>query len=80
MAISESYVNMSRFSKENFIRIIRQIEKMEQNNENIWVPIGILEIMYDDDCAWIDEYFNIIPELRDVNILWNKIQMHLIER
>ena len=71
---------MSRFSKNNFIRIIREIEEMEQNGENIWVPIGILEIMYDDDCAWIDEYFNIIPALRDVNILWNKIQMHLIER
>lgn len=42
---------MSRFSKGNFITVIREIEAMEQNDENIWVPIGILEMMYEDDCG-----------------------------
>ena len=40
---------MSKFSKGNFTIVIQEIEEMERNGENIWVPIGILEIMYDDD-------------------------------
>lgn len=72
---------MSKFSKGNFIIVIREIEEMERNGENIWVPIGILEIMYDDDYGWIDKYFSTSPEARDsVDILWYKIQMHLLER
>lgn len=54
---------------------------MERNGENIWVPIGILEIMYEDDYGWIDKYFSTSPETRDsVDVLWYKIQMHLLER
>ena len=72
---------MSRFSKGNFIAVIREIEAMERNGENIWVPIGILEVMYEDDYGWIDKHFSTSPETRDsVDVLWYKIQMHLLER
>lgn len=72
---------MSRFSKSNFIKIIREIEEMERNKENIWVPIGLLEVMYEDDYGWIDKYFSTSLETRDsVDMLWYKIQMHLLER
>lgn len=40
---------MAKFSKNNFKLIMREIEKMQAENENIDVPIGILEVMYDDD-------------------------------
>ena len=40
---------MSKFHKTNFKKIISEIEKMELEDQNIWVPIGILEYMYDDD-------------------------------
>lgn len=40
---------MAKFSKNNFYMVIHEIEAMEANNQNIWVPIGILEIMYEDD-------------------------------
>lgn len=73
--------HMSRFSKGNFIAVIREIEAMERNGENIWVPIGILEVMYDDDCGWFDEYFSTPPESRySIDTLWYKIQMHILER
>lgn len=39
---------LAKFSKNNFKLIIREIEKMQTANENIDVPIGILEVMYDD--------------------------------
>ena len=39
---------MAKFSKNNFKLIVREIEKMQAANENIDIPIGILEVMYDD--------------------------------
>lgn len=68
---------MSRFKKSDFNRVIKEIEKMEEKNENIWVPLGILEMMYDDDCAWIDEYFDNPPEHRNIDKLWEKLLKHL---
>lgn len=68
---------MSRFSKSNFVRIIKEIEKMERNDENIWVPVGILEYMYDDDLGLIDRYFLTPLESRNVNILWQNILLNL---
>lgn len=68
---------MSRFSKSNFIRIIREIEEMERNGENIWVPVGILEYMYDDNIGYIDQYFHTPLESRNVNILWQNILLNL---
>lgn len=40
---------MARFQKNNFYLVIYEIEQMEKGGENIWVPIGILEYMYNDD-------------------------------
>lgn len=49
---------MAKFSKNNFKLIIQEIEKMEAADQNIWVPIGILEVMYDDYLGHIDYYFH----------------------
>ena len=48
---------MSKFTKNNFCKIIQEIESMKEQDENIWVPVGILEVMYDDDKGYIDSYF-----------------------
>lgn len=54
--------------------IIREIEKMEASDQNIWVPIGILETMYDDDFGWIDYYFHSPKGLRNnLDFLWETI-------
>ncbi len=68
---------MSRFTKSNFFLIIREIEEMENRNENIWVPIGILEYMYDDDVGLINRYFLTPLESRNVNLLWQNILLNL---
>ena len=68
---------MSRFKYPQFEQVIRVIEQMEERNENIWVAVGILEVMYDDDCGWIDEYFNLIPENRSIQRLWYKLWFHI---
>ena len=39
---------LAKFSKNNFKLIVREIEKMQAADENIDVPIGILEVMYED--------------------------------
>ena len=75
--INESYVNMSRFTKSNFFLIIREIEEMENRNENIWVPIGILEYMYDDDVGLINQYFLTPLKSRNINILWQNVLLNL---
>lgn len=49
---------MAKFDKFNFKKMIIYIESMEKRNENIWIPIGILEVMYDDDIGYIDKYFH----------------------
>jgi len=69
---------MSKFDKKNFLRIIKEIELMWYNDENIWVPIGILEFMYDDNAGWIDKYFEGFckgyqPYTKEE--LWNKISL-----
>ena len=50
--------------------IIHEIEDMEAADQNIWVPIGILEIMYDDYRGHIDDYFHQNKEKRDLDQLW----------
>ena len=64
---------MSRFSRRNFNLIIREIEYMESKGENIWVPIGILEYMYDDDKGEIDRYFHVEKDKRNLDLLMNEI-------
>lgn len=66
---------MSKFSKNNFYMVIHEIEEMEKQNQNIWVPIGILEIMYDDDKGWLDFWFHNEPDLRNIEWLWDKLNM-----
>ena len=46
---------------------------MEISNQNIWLPIGILERMY-DNYVDIDDYFHLPREERKVNWLWNKVK------
>lgn len=62
-----------RLSRENFRRIIREIEYMESKEENIWVPIGILEYMYNDNIGYIDEYFHTRKSDRNLDLLMNEI-------
>ena len=40
---------MAKFSKNNFHMIINEIQEMEKENQNIWVSVGILEAMYEDN-------------------------------
>ena len=66
---------MSKFTEENFKRIIQEIEISEKDDENnIWLPIGILEVMYDDDMGCIDKYFWSPKETRDINKLWESVR------
>ncbi len=66
---------MSKFSKNNFYMVIHEIEEMEKQYQNIWVPIGILEIMYNDDKGWLDFWFHKEPSLRNIEWLWNKLNI-----
>ena len=66
---------MSKFSKNNFYMVIHEIEEMEKQNQNIWVPIGILEIMYEDNKGWLDFWFHNEPNLRNIEWLWEKLNM-----
>lgn len=69
---------MSRFTKSNFEKIIKELELVEEEQGNIWLPIGILEIMYDDDYGYIDDYFHTHPRnLRDIDKLWINLQSHI---
>ena len=51
--------------------IIHEIEEMEAADQNIWVPIGILEIMYNDYTGIIDNYFH--SKDRDIDKLWEDL-------
>ena len=64
---------MAKFNKTNFKRIIYNIESMEMRHENIWVSIGILETMYDDDIGCIDKYFHTDKFNRDKEKLWEEL-------
>ena len=59
---------MAKFSKNNFKLIVREIEKMQAANENIDVPIGILEVMYDDYWGRIDDFFRVEKEITNHDI------------
>ena len=63
---------MAQFNKANFISVINEIENMEQNDENIWVPIGVLEYMYNDHIGYIDRYF-LNKDKRNVDELWDNL-------
>lgn len=66
-----------QFDLKNFCRVIREIEIMEERDENIWVPIGILEYMYSDDCGYIDNYFRLEKVERDSEVLYRQLIYHL---
>lgn len=63
----------NKFAMDNFKLIIKEIEKMEAADQNIWVPIGILERMYEDDFGLIDEYFHSEKTDRDCEKLYEMI-------
>ena len=67
---------MAEFLKNNFRMVIKEIEDMEFKNENIWVPIGILEYMFEDDIGYIDQYFHSKKEERNIDLLY----LNLINR
>lgn len=71
---------MSKFTQQNFYLIINEIQAMELAQENIWVPIGILEVMYDDDYGYIDQYFHSEIINRNKEDLWHKLQGHQINK
>ena len=64
---------MAKFSKNNFRLIIEEIEDSESYGENIWIAVGILEIMYDDYVGILDQYFHLEKKDRDIDKLWDKI-------
>ena len=68
---------MAKFSKNNFKLIMREIEKMAAADQNIDVPIGILEVMYDDNAGWIDDYFSEDP-IRDYDYTVDELYEYLI--
>ena len=70
---------MSRFKEEQFYQIIDNIEKAEFRDEDIWIAVGILEMMYDDDCGWLDKYFCLAPQERCKKDLWKKLQDHILK-
>lgn len=49
---------MSRFNKEQFYQVISNIQDAKKKDENIGLPLGILEFMYDDDAGYLDEFFS----------------------
>ena len=63
---------MSKLTKEQFKSVIYNLERIE-NTDDIWVAIGILERMYDDDIGYIDNFFHNHWECRDIEDLWEKI-------
>lgn len=63
---------MALFDEKNFTFIIRELEKQEQNDENFWLGVGILERMY-DNYVDIDDYFHSNKKNRDIKELWGKI-------
>lgn len=58
--------------------IIHEIEDMEAADQNIWVPIGILEYMFDDHVGYIDNYFHQAKEQRDVDQLWSLLNITVV--
>ena len=55
---------MRKFNSAQLYEIIRHIERMEMHDEDIWIPIGILEFMYDDDLGLLDKYFTTSKDKR----------------
>lgn len=64
---------MAKFSKNNFRLIIEEIEDSESYGENIWIAIGILEIMYDDYAGILDHYFHLEKKDRNIDKLWEDL-------
>lgn len=64
---------MAKFNKDNFKKVIYNIESMEMHHQNIWIPVGILEYMYDDDIGYIDKYFHTDKFNRNKEKLWEEL-------
>ena len=70
---------MSRFKESQFKQIIQTLNDQEFEGENIWISVGILEYMYDDDCGYLDNYFHteLSQRIGRTDELWNNLQNHL---
>lgn len=60
---------------------MREIEKMQAADENIDVPIGILEVMYNDYWGYIDNFFKsegkiVDHEIDDLYECVNNLSLH----
>lgn len=64
---------MAKFSKNNFKLIMKEIKKMQAANENIDVPIGILEVMFDDYWGCIDYYFHSDNNEDEIDALYDSL-------
>lgn len=64
---------MAKFSKNNFKLIIREIEDMEAADQNIWIPISLLEIIQEDIYGVINQFFEKPVKERDFNLLWEQL-------
>lgn len=66
---------MSKLNREEFKKFLYYIESMEFRNEGIWIPIHILERMYDDEKdGYISKYFDTPVTKRDKNILCQQLK------
>lgn len=66
---------MAKFDKKNFLLIIKELEEQEENNENFWLGVGILERMY-DNYTDIDDYFHTEPEKRNPDELFSLVSSY----
>ena len=69
---------MSRFNKEQFNQVIFNMRQAQKNGENIGLPLGILEYMFDDDAGYIDEFFSQNQSPIKLEELWNKLQGQIV--
>ena len=53
--------------------VINEIQDMEVEDQNIWIPIGCLEVMYEDNFGWIDYFFHSDPQDRNIDWLWDQL-------
>ena len=64
---------MSKFKEKNFRQILAATEEYEHQGNSPWIVVSVLEMMYDDDAGYIDEYFSLPYGLRDTDELVKRI-------
>lgn len=64
---------MSKFNEKNFRQILAATEEYERQGSTPWIVVAALEMMYDDDAGYIDEYFSTPYNQRNTDSLIEKI-------